>query len=244
MLSTQKILLIGASGNIGIALCREILLKGGVVAATYNSNFAPLKKIANEFNNKSLNIYKLDVTSEKSCEKLFDKLSNEKFIPDTIIYNSGITRDFPLLGMTSKDWHDVLDVNLTGAFNILKSTVKLMYSKKGGKIFLVSSAAASKGGRGQANYAASKAGLEAMARSLAHETARKDICVNCIAPGVIQSSMTTGLMKKAGNKVLDSILLKREGLPEEIAKFTAHMCSPEINYITGQTFHVDGGLKI
>jgi 3-oxoacyl-[acyl-carrier protein] reductase len=247
MLENQKILLIGGSGTIGLALCRELVKNRADLRATCNKNPEPLEEFKKSLppGKSSLFDYtRVDILSPESCESLSSYLSDSYFIPDTIIFNAGITADCPFLAMDDKSWNTVINTNLTGAFNVLRACIKLMYSGPGGKILIVSSAAGTKGGRGQANYAASKAGLEAMSRSLAHELARKNITVNCIAPGIIQSSMTQELMKRAEKKVLENILLGRPGLPEEAAKFVSHLCSPDISYITGQTFHIDGGLKL
>lgn len=264
----MKILIIGGSGDIGRALCSELVTRSAQVLATCfrhpeairetvqslscQGSELTLQNMADNgdlpgdssLDSGSLSFFSLDTRDYTLCENWASALSKNNWIPDVLIYNSGVLRDKPLMAMEEEDWQFVMDTNLTGAVNVLRSFGKFMTLQRGGKILLMSSAAALKGGRGQANYAASKAGLEALGRSLAAELARKDILVNMIAPGPVESAMTTGVMGAAGNQVIDRILLRRLARPEEIASFTAHMCSPDITYITGQTFHIDGGFKL
>ena len=243
MLENQKILVVGGSGDIGLALCRDLLEKGAKVHATYHSHPSGLESLRNEFGG-SLECHSLDVCDCTACEAFGDELEAANMIPEIFIYNAGVTADVPVLGMSDQQWNTVNDVNVKGALNVIRSVVKFMSLNRKGKIFFVSSVAASKGGRGQGNYAASKAALEALGRSLAVELARKDILVNMIAPGVIESSMTKEVMARANKTVLDQIILGRAGKPQEVASFISHLCSPEITYITGQTFTIDGGFKL
>ncbi|PKK90312.1 MAG: 3-oxoacyl-ACP reductase [Candidatus Wallbacteria bacterium HGW-Wallbacteria-1] len=254
MLSGKTILITGGSGDLGQAICHELLMRGARVIATYNRHSITTIVPAQPWTVKPVELmensdsrflcFQLDVTNTQSCEKAAEVLNDMKLIPQVLIYNSGITRDRPVMAMEDSDWQEVMNTNLFGAVNIARTIARFMTLKRGGKIFLVSSAAGQRGGRGQSNYAASKAGLEALGRSLAAELARKEILVNMIAPGPLESRMTSKLMENAGREVLDRILLGRLGKPAEIARFTAHMCSDDITYITGQTFHVDGGFKL
>jgi 3-oxoacyl-[acyl-carrier protein] reductase len=243
MLKNEKVLVVGGSGDIGLALCRELLEKDATVEATWCTNPAGLENLKNEWGDKLI-ISKLDVRDTKACETFGDELESKSTIPSCFIYNAGVMEDVPILGMTDEQWKKVLDINVTGALNVIRSVVKYMSLERKGKVFLVSSVAATKGGRGQGNYAASKAALEALGRSLAVELARKNIMVNMIAPGVIESAMTKDVMARAKEKVLDNITLGRAGKPEEVARFICHLCSSEITYITGQTFFIDGGFKL
>ncbi len=240
MLKNLKILIIGGSGDIGTACVEEFLKNNAKVTATYNSN----KESLESFNNENLELVKLNVLSSDDIDKLCEKYRNKDLIPDVLIYNAGITRDTPVQGMTEEDFDQCIDINLKGAFLVSKAVCANMRRNKKGKVFFVSSVAGQKGGRGNANYSASKAGLEAFARSLAIEMAGKNILVNSIAPGVIKSRMTEDLVNLAQEKVLENITLKRLGETCEIAKFISHMCSDDITYITGQTFNIDGGFKL
>lgn len=243
MLDNEKVLVVGGSGDIGLALCRELLSKGASVQATWCTNPDGLQLLSKEYGDKLL-LSQLDVRDSRACEAFGDELDSRGNIPGCFIYNAGVTEDVPILGMTDEQWDKVFDVNVKGALNVIRSVAKYMSLERRGKIFLVSSVAGRKGGRGQGNYAASKAALEALGRTLAVELARKDIMVNMIAPGVIESTMAEDVMARAKKEVLGNITLGRAGKPEEVARFVSHLCSPEITYITGQTFYIDGGFKL
>lgn len=237
-LSNLKVLVIGASGDIGLAVCSEFAQRGAKVTGTFRSRANALADLG-----ESVQSLFLDVTKPDSYPGL-DNLLASGFVPDVFIYCAGVTRDMPLLGMEDSDWDQVMETNLRGAFRITRIVAKYMSMRRGGKIFLVSSVASSKGGRGQANYAASKAGLEAMGRSLAVELARKEILVNSIAPGVVESSMSAAVMERAKDHIIDRIALGRIGKPKEIAKFMVALSDPTLTWFTGQTFHIDGGFKL
>ena len=243
MLDGLTVLVVGGSGDLGLALCRQLLSKGAKVHATYRTNLQGLNHLKEEWKDE-LTIHQLDVSDNQACVAFGDGLEEIETVPNILVYNAGIVEDMPILGMSDDSWNRVLDVNLKGALNVIRPVVKYMSFNRGSKIFLMSSVAGTKGGRGQGNYAASKAGLEALGRSLAVELARKEILVNMIAPGVIESKMTEDVLARAKKTVLDHITLGRLGKPEEVAKLICHLCSPEITYITGQTFHVDGGFKL
>ncbi|HNS05176.1 MAG TPA: 3-oxoacyl-ACP reductase FabG, partial [Candidatus Saccharicenans sp.] len=161
---------------------------------------------------------------------------------DHLINNAGITRDSLLLRMKEEDWDLVLAVNLKGAFNFCRSVVKHMVAARSGRIVSISSVVGLMGNFGQANYAASKAGLIGFSKSLAREVAARGITVNCVAPGYIATAMTEKLSDEVKKAFLDNIPMKRFGLPEEIAKTVKFLCSDEAAYITGQVISVNGGL--
>jgi len=243
MLDGLDILCVGGSGDLGLALCRDLVGRGARVTATYRTRPAGLQALRAELG-RTLRLHALDVTSYEDCRNLGDQLSDENAVPKVLVYNAGVVDDVPVLGMSDEAWDRVMAVNLKGALNVIRAVVKHMSRSRGGKIFLVSSVAGTRGGRGQGNYAASKAGLEALGRSLAAELARKEILVNMIAPGVIESAMTESVMALAKDKVLGHVTLGRLGRPAEVASFIAHLCAPDMTYFTGQTFHVDGGFKL
>jgi 3-oxoacyl-[acyl-carrier protein] reductase len=161
---------------------------------------------------------------------------------DILVNNAGITRDTLMIRMSVKDWDDVLDINLKGAFLCTKAVTKVMMKQRSGKIINVASVAGVTGNPGQANYSASKAGIIGLTKSTAKEFASRGITCNAVAPGVIQSKMTEVLPDKVKENYLKSIPLGRFGTPEDVADVISFLASKESNYVTGQVIHIDGGL--
>jgi 3-oxoacyl-[acyl-carrier protein] reductase len=161
---------------------------------------------------------------------------------DILVNNAGITNDMPIIKMKEKDWDDVLDINLKGAFLCTKAAVKFMMKQRSGKIINIASVAGVMGNRGQANYSASKAGLIGLTKSTAKELASRNINCNAVAPGVIESKMTEVLPDNVKENYLNNIPLKRFGTPEDVANVVAFLASSDSNYVTGQVIHIDGGL--
>ena len=159
-----------------------------------------------------------------------------------LINNAGITRDNIVLRMSDEEWTDVLNVHLNGTFKISKTVLKFMLKKRWGRIINVTSASASIGNKGQANYAAAKAGVEAFSRSLAKEIGSRGITVNSVAPGYIETDMTEQISNKMKEEILNQIPLSRFGKPEEVGKLIEFLITDEASYITGQTIHINGGL--
>lgn len=243
MLHAIRCLVVGGSGDLGRAIVADLLARRAVVDATYHAHPEPLAALAPP-DAARLRVHPLDVRDAAAVDAFADALADADRIPDVLIYNAGIVRDAPALAMADRDLADLLDVNLAGAHRVCRAFGPHLRRRRAGKILLVSSAAGARGGRGQANYAASKAGLEAFARSLALEMADRGVLVNAVAPGAIASGMTRDLMARSADAVLDRIALRRLGSPEEVAAFIAHLAAPDIGYITGQTFRVDGGFKL
>ena len=163
---------------------------------------------------------------------------------DVLVNNAGIIRDVPLSGMSDDDLSSVLDTNIGGVFNVTRAVVPHMISKRAGKIINLSSVAGDKGGRGQTNYAASKGAINALTRALAVELAPRNITVNAVAPGVIETEMSKDVREMAGDEAKARVLLKRFGKPEDVAYAVWFLASAYANYITGQVLHVDGGFKM
>jgi 3-oxoacyl-[acyl-carrier protein] reductase len=240
LLSDQNLLLIGASGDLGTAMTERFLAEGAQVIATVNAH--PERLGAFEAHSR-FRVLPLDVTSTAAFEAAYETVQSCGPL-SAVVYNAGVTRDNPVLGMEDSDWETVLDVNLAGAFRAARTFGKLLFKQRQGRLLFVSSIAGTRGGRGQANYAASKAGLEALVRSLAVEMAPRGVLVNAIAPGPIASRMTRDVMQNAGDEVLRRLALKRLGEPAEIAGAVTHLLSPDFSFMTGQTIHVDGGFGL
>lgn len=243
MLNGQRILVIGGSGDLGRAFLGALLGHGALVDATCHRHPEALDPFAERFGGRFA-AHELDVRDPEAAGDLADALAESGRVPDTLVYNAGITRDRPVLGMEDADLSDLVEVNLAGAFRVCRAFAPHMRRRRSGKIFLVSSAAGARGGRGQANYAATKAGLEALARSLAIELADRGILVNALAPGLLESRMSREVIEASGAEARARIALGRAGRPEEVASLLAHLCSPDVGYITGQTIAVDGGFKL
>ena len=187
-------------------------------------------------------LYLQDLNNIESVESFNDLLIQEHSAIAVLINNAGITRDNIVLRMSEEEWMDVLNVNLNGAFKVTKTVLKFMLKKRWGRILNITSTSASTGNRGQANYAAAKAGIEAFSKSLAKEVGSRGITVNAIAPGYIQTDMTKVISENVKEEILSQIPLSRFGKPEEISQLVDFLISDEASYITGQTIHINGGL--
>ena len=242
MLEGQRILVVGASGDIGRALVDRFLAEGARIIAT--AHLHP-ERLTTEFTSHgdSLAVELLDVTSEDSVQELVKKVSGGDEL-SAMVFNSGIIRDNPVLGMEDEDWLSVINVNLNGAFRVGRAFGKLFFRRKAGRMLFVSSVAGKQGGRGQANYAASKAGLEGFVRSLAADMAPRGVLVNAIAPGPVESRMTRDVMALAPEEVLRRVALKRLARPSEIASAAAHLLAPDMTFMTGQIIGIDGGFNL
>lgn len=190
---------------------------------------------------KSLALKK-DITKIDDVQDLINETVTKFSKIDILINNAGITRDNLILRMSEEEWDSVMNVNLKGTFNCLKATAKVMIKQKYGKIINVSSVVGVMGNAGQANYAASKGGMISLTKSAAKELAARNITVNAVAPGYIQTDMTENLSEKAKENFLTVIPLKRPGTAEDVANAIIFLCSDNANYITGQVIHVDGGM--
>ena len=230
----------GVSRGIGLEIAKYFLNDGYFVIGTSRSEFNLHKALDSE---KCLHL-PLDVTDRDQVSSCMEKLKEEDIVPNVLINNAGITRDQLFLRMKDEDWDDVIDSNLTSVFNMTKLFIKSMVKDRSGKIINISSVAGLMGNPGQVNYSASKAGLGGFTRALAKEVATRNITVNCIAPGFIETDMTNHFKDDELNKILNQIPANKMGNPKHIAALALFLASTKADYITGQTISVDGGLHM
>lgn len=252
MLPNKRAIVTGGTRGIGRAIVKELASKSccGVlfsdVAFIYNSCDECADELQKEIDNPMTKIlaYKADASSLDQAEATVNEAIEKLGGVDILINNAGITRDNLLLRMTEKDFDDVINANLKSVFNYTKSVIKHMIKQRYGRIVNIASVVGIIGNPGQANYAASKAGVIGFTKSMARELASRNITVNAIAPGYIETDMTSKLSDEQRKKLTDLIPMSRLGKPEDIAKVVGFLCSPEADYITGQVIAVDGGMTM
>ncbi len=233
----------GASRGIGLSILKLFSSKGFPVIGTSTSDegVKTIDGILSESSADGFGI-KLDLSEKKSIENLFDTLKEKDVNPEIVINNAGVTRDNIFLRMKDEEWNEVIQVHLSSVFSLLKFFSKKMVKNRSGRIINISSTSAAIGNKGQANYAAAKSGLEAFSRSLARELAPRNITVNCVAPGFIETDMIKSIDEDTLKLMSDQIPLGRLGSSQEVAELIYFLSSEEANYITGQTIHINGGL--
>ena len=239
-LKNLNIILTGATGVIGNSILDNLMSAGANVIAT-GTNEEKLKKIQNKY--QDLNVMKFNMSNHGSIDNFVEdcgKLFSNKI--SVLINNAGITQDNLSLRMKEEEWKKVIDINLTSTFLITKSVIKKMLKLKNGKIINVTSVVGHTGNIGQANYAASKAGIIAMSKSLALEYGKKNITVNCVSPGFIVSNMTDKISDEHTELMKSRISLNKFGNPKDVANSIAFLSSNLSDYITGETIHVNGGM--
>jgi len=239
-LENKNIILTGATGGIGSSIVDMLIgLKANlVVSGTNEKKLEQLKK-----KHKNVIVLKQDIAAHEQLEEFIDKCSNELGEKiDVLINNAGVTNDNLTIRMNKDEWDRVINVNLTSTFLLSKYVIKKMLKKKFGKIINITSVVGHTGNLGQANYSASKGGVTSMSKSLSLEYAKKNITINCIAPGFIETAMTEKINEDYKNQLKSKIPLDRFGTPQDIANCTAFLCSDLSNYITGETIHVNGGM--
>jgi 3-oxoacyl-[acyl-carrier protein] reductase len=235
----KKIVFItGVSRGIGLEIAKCFSNNGYFVLGTSRSDFDLAKVLSSD---ECLHL-QLDVTDRNEISACLDQLKEIDKVPNVLINNAGITKDQLFLRMKNEDWDDVIDTNLTSVFNMSKLFIKSMVKERSGSIINISSVAGLMGNAGQVNYSASKAGLGGFTRALAKEVAARNITVNCIAPGFIETDMTYHFQDNDLENILNQIPANKMGNPQHIADLALFLASPKGNYITGQTISVDGGL--
>lgn len=247
MENRKTALVTGGSRGIGKAICLELAKEGMDIVFSYRSGEEEAKKVVAMLEEYQVNALavKADVAKKEDSLELIAKaleFGGQKI--DVLVNNAGITRDNLMMRMTDEEFEQVIDTNLKGTFYMMREVSKLMLKKRSGRIINISSVVGIKGNAGQVNYAASKAGVIGMTKSLARELAGRKITVNAVAPGMIETDMTAVLPEKAKEEILNSIPMKEMGKPEDIAKAVAFLATEAGRYITGQVISVDGGMAI
>jgi 3-oxoacyl-(acyl-carrier-protein) reductase len=241
-LTGKKALVTGASGGIGASIARALHAQGATVALS-GTRVAPLESLAAELGERAL-VVPGNLADAAATEQLAKDAEAALGQIDILVNNAGLTRDQLALRMKDDDWQSVIDVNLTAAFRLSRAVMRGMMKRRWGRIIGITSIVGVTGNPGQANYAASKAGMIGMSKSLAAEVASRGITVNCVAPGFITTAMTDALNTEQKDKLLTAIPAGRMGEPGEIAAGVVYLASEEAAYVTGQTLHINGGMAM
>lgn len=236
----------GGSRGIGRAIVKELAARGAAVAFSYSRNQEMADQLIAEIEAAGGRArgYQADVVDTKAAEKMVKAVKAEFGSVDYLVNNAGITRDKLMMMMSEDDWDAVIDTNLKGVFNVTKPAVAIMVRQRRGAILNISSISGVVGMAGQTNYSASKAGLIGFTKALAKEIARRNVTVNALALGLIETDMTAGLAEEYRKNMTEQIPLGRYGSVEEVAQITAFLLSDAARYITGQVIQADGGLAI
>jgi 3-oxoacyl-[acyl-carrier protein] reductase len=236
----------GGSRGIGRAIVELFAGEGADVTFWYAGNDAAANAVveAQAAEGRTVQAMKVDVRDSAACRAAAEVVAERSGRIDVLVNNAGVIRDNVMVGLEDDDIRTVLDTNVAGVFNVTRAVAPFMISRRAGKIVNVSSVSGAKGGRGQTNYAASKGAIDALTRALAVELAPRKITVNAVAPGVIETEMSEAVRDLAGDEIRQRILLRRFGLPRDIAQAVWYLASGLADYVTGQVLYVDGGFKM
>lgn len=241
MLNNEIALVTGASRGIGRAIAEELASSGARVIGTATTA-GGAERISDALGARGGSGMVLDAADQASVDALLAQIDEQFGKPGILINNAGITRDNLLLRMSPEEWDAVIQTNLSSVFRMTRACLRGMFKARKGRVVNIASVVAASGNPGQANYGAAKAGMIGFSRSLAREVGPRNITVNCVAPGFIQTDMTDELSEAQRDKLLQSIPLGRLGSVDEIAACVSFLCSPAAAYITGETLHVNGGM--
>ncbi len=239
-LSGRHALVTGASGGIGGAIARALHAQGAVVALSGTRRDA-LDALASELGERA-HVTTADLADAEALAALPAAAEAAMGGLDILVNNAGLTRDGLMVRMSDDDWQTVIDVDLTAAFRLTRAVLRGMMKQRWGRVIGVTSVVGTSGNPGQTNYAAAKAGMAGFSKALAQEVASRNITVNCIAPGLVETAMTAALGDAARDAMLGRIPMGRAGVPEDIAGCAVFLASDEAAYVTGQTLHVNGGM--
>ena len=241
-LTGKTALVTGASGGIGADIARA-LHKAGATVGLSGTRTAPLEALAAELGSRA-HVLPCNLSDPASVEGLIKQATEAMGSVDVLVNNAGITKDGLAMRMSDEDWQSVIDVNLTATFRLCRAAIRGMMKARWGRIVNISSVVGQTGNAGQVNYAASKAGMVGLSKSLAAEVASRGITVNCVAPGFIETAMTDKLNDQQKAGILTAVPAGRMGTPDEIAAAVLYLASQEAGYVTGATLHVNGGMSM
>ena len=233
----------GGGGGIGSAVSKKLAEEGNIVYIGYGGK-KESAELAAAKSGHNARIIRIDLENSSEIDSACEEIFNMEKRLDILVNCAAVNSEAPAIGMDDSTWEKVIGINLDGAFKLCRAVSKFMLLNKWGRIINMSSISASHGGRGQINYSASKAGLEAMTRVFALELGRKGIMVNCIAPGVVETEMSGRIRSEHGDRLLENIAVHRFGKPEEVAELAAFLASESCSYITGQVIRIDGGMAL
>ncbi|MCI5077219.1 3-oxoacyl-[acyl-carrier-protein] reductase [Oricola sp.] len=241
-LTGRKALITGASGGIGEAIARTLHAQGAIVGL-HGTRREKLDALAADLGDR-VHVFPADLSDRDAVKALADDAEATLEGVDILVNNAGITKDGLFVRMSDEDWDSVIDINLNSVFRLTRQLTHPMMRRRHGRIINISSVVGVTGNPGQANYCASKAGVIGFSKSLAQEIASRNVTVNCVAPGFIESAMTDKLNERQRDSIMGAIPMKRMGTGAEVAAAVAFLAAGEAGYITGQTIHVNGGMAM